>query len=50
MNRWTRTNWALLEQTQFEGVKSHSYFRLFKASMDKKEMQELEKYEGLLDE
>jgi|Deesub1362A_J573_1020465.scaffolds.fasta_scaffold00319_8 deoxycytidylate deaminase len=35
-----------IKLTQFEGVKSHSYFRLFKASMDKKEMQALVKIEG----
>lgn len=35
-----------IKLTQFEGVKSHSYFRLFKASMDKKEMQELIRIEG----
>jgi hypothetical protein len=27
--------------TQFEGVKSHSYFRLFKAALDKKEAQQM---------
>lgn len=32
-----------IKQTQFEGVKSHSYFRLYKANMDKKERQEIEK-------
>jgi deoxycytidylate deaminase len=32
-----------IQLTQFEGVKSHSYFRLYKASMDKKEAQQLEK-------
>lgn len=32
-----------IQLTQFEGVKSHSYFRLYKASIDKKEAQELEK-------
>jgi dCMP deaminase len=30
-----------IKLVQFEGVKSHSYFKLYKASMDKKEMQEL---------
>jgi dCMP deaminase len=30
-----------IKLTQFEGVKPHSYFRLFKSNMDKKEMQEL---------
>lgn len=32
-----------IQLTQFEGVKSHSYFRLYKASIDKKEAQQLEK-------
>lgn len=32
--------------TQFEGVKSHSYFRLYKAPMDKKEMQILQELDG----
>jgi len=32
-----------IQLTQFEGVKSHSYFRLYKASIDKKESQQLEK-------
>lgn len=32
-----------IELTQFEGVKSHSYFRLYKSNMDKKEQQEYER-------
>lgn len=33
----------MVKLTQFEGVKSHSYYRLYKASMDKKEIQILQK-------
>jgi len=32
-----------IKLTPFEGVKSHSFFRLYKAPLDKKELQEIEK-------
>jgi len=33
----------VVELKQFEGVKSHSYYRLFKAAVDKKEFQQIQK-------
>ena len=35
----------IIERIPFEGVKSHSYFRLFKSVYDKKELSKIEKHE-----
>ncbi|MBC8432757.1 MAG: hypothetical protein H8D96_12665 [Desulfobacterales bacterium] len=35
----------IIERIAFEGVKSYSYFRLFKPVYDKKELSEIERYE-----
>ena len=37
----------IIDRVPFEGVKSHSYFRLFKPVYDKKELFKIEKQESI---